>query len=168
MEASGFPNGFTTELLIASGDPVETGISTIVKAQLAEIGITVNIQQVEAGTKFDLRNNRQFEMFLASTSADQIDPQGFWSFCCAAQRNRGSAFTDYIEEDMIALYEEVTKTGGPRRAEIFAEMQAIGWDDAAQLFLVFIDAPIGVRSNVQGFVVPPTRIHVLDTVYKTE
>lgn len=168
MAASGFPNGFATELLIASGDPVETGISTIVKAQLAEIGITVNIQQVEAGTKFDLRNNRQFEMFLASTSADQIDPQGFWSFCCAAQRSRGSAFTDYIEDDMIALYNEATKTGGPRREEIFAEMQKIGWEDAAQLFLVFIDAPIGVRSNVQGFVVPPTRTHVLETVYKTE
>lgn len=63
MAQSAFPNGFTTELVIASNDPVETGIATIVKDQLAKIGITVNIQQVEAGTKLELRSKRAFEMF---------------------------------------------------------------------------------------------------------
>jgi peptide/nickel transport system substrate-binding protein len=168
MAASGFPDGFTTELLIASGDPVETGIATIVKDQLADIGIDVNIQQVEAGTKLEMRASRAFEMFLATTSADQADPESFWEFCCAAGFGFASAWTDYIEQDVIDLFAEAKRSAGDRRGELFAEMQKLVWDDAAQLYLVFIDAPIGLRENVKGFVLPPTRHHYLETVYKTE
>lgn len=167
MAQSAFPNGFTTELVIASNDPVETGIATIVKDQLAKIGITVNIQQVEAGTKLELRSKRAFEMFLASTSADQIDPESFWEFCCASGFGLGSAWTDYENPEVIAQFAEVKKTGGDKRGELFASMQKEVWDDAAQLYLVFIDAPIGLRANVEGFVMPPTRHHDLTTTYKT-
>lgn len=168
MAASGYPDGFSTTLLIASGDPVESGIATIVKDQLADIGIEVEIQQVEAGTKFELRGDKAFEMFLATTSADQIDPQIFWAFCCAEGFSLDSAWTDYSNPEMNALFEQVRSEGDEaRRAELFAEMQRMVWEDAAQLYLVFLEAPMGVRSNVQGFVVPPTRHHYLETVYKT-
>lgn len=168
MAQSAFPDGFTTELVIASNDPVETGISTIVKDQLAKIGITVNIQQVEAGTKLEPRSKRAFEMFLASTSADQIDPESFWEFCCASGYGLGSAWTDYENPEVIAQFAEVKKTSGDKRGELFAAMQKVVWDDAAQLYLVFIDAPIGLRTNVEGFVMPPTRHHDLTTTYKTK
>ena len=167
MAKSAFPNGFTTQLVIASGDPVETGIATIVKDQLGKIGITVDILQVEAGTKLELRGKRGFEMFLASTSADQVDPESFWEFCCAAGFGFGSAWTDYNNPEVIKQFAEVKKTGGEKRGQLFAQMQKDVWADAAQLYLVFIDAPIGLRANVQGFVLPPTRHHFLDTVYKT-
>jgi peptide/nickel transport system substrate-binding protein len=157
----GFPNGFTTQMLIASGDPVETGIATIVKDQLADIGITVNVQQVEAGTKFELRNKRQFEMFLASTSADQIDPESFWEFCCAAGFGMGSAFTDYNNPDVIAQFAAAQKALGDKRGQLYAQMQKEVWDEAAQLYLVFIDEPIGLRANVQGFKMPPTELSVV-------
>jgi len=166
MAQSAFPNGFTTQLVIASSDPIESGIATVVKDQLGKIGITVNIQQVEAGTKLELRGKRAFEMFLASTSADQNDPESFWEFCCAAGYGLGSAWTDYNNPDVIKQFAEVKKTGGQKRGELFAQMQKEVWDDAAQLYLVFIDAPMGLRANVQGFTLPPTRHHYLETVYK--
>ena len=168
MASSSFPNGFSTQLLIASGDPVESGIATVVKDQLGKIGINVEIQQVEAGTKLEMRSKRTFEMFLASTSADQIDPESFWEFCCAAGFGLGSAWTDYNNPSVIAQFAEVKQTAGDKRGELFAQMQKEVWDDAAQLYLVFIDAPIGLRSNVKGFTLPPTRHHFLDTVYKSE
>jgi peptide/nickel transport system substrate-binding protein len=167
MAASAYPDGFKTTLLIASGDPVESGIATIVKEQLAVIGIEVEIQQVEAGTKFELRGTKSFEMFLATTSADQIDPQIFWWFCCAEGFGLDSAFTDYSNPEMNALFAEVQTEGDEaRRAELFAEMQRMVWEDAAQFYLVFLEAPMGVRSNVHGFVLPPTRHHYLEWVYK--
>ncbi|MFT3723347.1 MAG: ABC transporter substrate-binding protein [Hyphomonadaceae bacterium] len=165
MAQSGYRNGFRTELLIASGDPVESGIATIVKYQLAKIGITVDIQQVEAGTKFQLRGKKQFEMFLASTSADQIDPEGYWEFCCASGFGFDSAWTDYRRTQMLDLFAEVKHVAGSRREEIFASMQKIGWDDAAQLYLVFMDAPIAMRDRVHGFKSAPTRHLYLETVY---
>jgi ABC-type transport system substrate-binding protein len=106
-------------------------------------------------------------MFLASTSADQIDPESFWEFCCAAGFGLGSAWTDYNNPDVIAQFAAVKKAGGEQRGELFAKMQKEVWDDAAQLYLVFIDAPMGLRSNVAGFTMPPTRHHDLTTTYKT-
>ena len=78
------------------------------------------------------------------------------------------AFSDFRYPDVIAQFAEVKKTGGTKRGELFAQMQKEVWDDAAQLYLVFIDAPIGFRANVHGFTLPPTRHHYLDTVYKTK
>lgn len=165
MAQSHYPNGFTTQLLIASGDPVESGIATIVKYQLAKIGVTVEIQQVEAGTKFQLRGAKSFEMFLASTSADQIDPEGFWEFCCAAGFGMDSAWTDYRNQEMISLFVDLKQAGGTKRGDLFAKMQKIGWDEAAQLYLVFADAPIAMRDRVHGFNAPPTRHLYLETLY---
>ncbi|MBS0333402.1 MAG: ABC transporter substrate-binding protein, partial [Proteobacteria bacterium] len=165
MARSRYPKGFRTELLIASGDPVESGIATIVKYQLAKIGIEVKILQVEAGTKFQLRGKKQFEMFLASTSADQIDPEGYWEFCCAAGFGFDSAWTDYRNPEMIRLFAEAKRASGARRADLFARMQKMGWDDAAQLYLVFVDAPIAMRDRVHGYRSTPTRHLYLETVY---
>ena len=151
MAASAFPKGFKTSLLISSGEAVESGIATIVKDQLAAIGIDVAIQQVEAGTKFELRGKKDFEMFLATTSADQIDPQIFWYFCCAQGFNLGSAFTDYLSPDNQALFTKVQTEGDPaKRADLFAQMQKVVWDDAAQLYLVFLKAPHGLTLEHQG------------------
>lgn len=168
MSESRYPDGFKTELLIASGDPVEAGIATIVKYQLAKIGIVVDIQQAEAGTKFQLRGKKQFEMFLASTSADQIDPESYWEFCCASGFGFDSAWTDYRAPEMLRLFAEVKGAAGLRRAELFAQMQKLGWDDAAQLYLVFVDAPVAMRDRVYGFRSTPTRHLYLETVYLDE
>jgi peptide/nickel transport system substrate-binding protein len=168
MAQSRYPDGFKTELLIASGDPVEAGIATIVKYQLAKIGIAVDIQQVEAGAKFQLRGKKQFEMFLASTSADQIDPESYWEFCCASGFGFDSAWTDYRTPEMLSLFAEVKGVAGLRRAEIFAKMQKLGWDDAAQLYLVFVDAPVAMRDRVHGFRSTPTRHLYLETAYLDE
>jgi len=167
MSKSAFPKGFKTKLLIGAGDAVESGIATIVKDQLSQIGIDVEIQQVEAGTKFELRGKKDFEMFLATTSADQIDPQIFWSFCCAQGFGLNSAFTDYLNQENQDLFAKVSVEGDEaKRAGLFAQMQKLVWDDAAQLYLVFLEAPMGVRSDVKNFVVPPPRHHYLEKVYK--
>ena len=135
------------------------------KDQLGKIGINVDIQQVEAGTKLEMRSKRAFEMFLASTSADQNDPESFWEFCCAAGFGFDSAWTDYRNPQMLDLFAQVKRVGGDQRGALFARMQKIGWDDAAQLYLVFVDAPIAVRDRVHGYRSAPTRHLYLETVY---
>jgi ABC-type transport system substrate-binding protein len=165
MAQSRYPHGFETELLIASGDPLEGAIATIVKYELGKIGIAVRIQQVEAGTKFQFRSSKKFEMLLASTSVDQIDPEGYWEFCCAAGFGFDSAWTDYRNPEMLKLFAEAKQAAGERRGELFARMQKIGWDDAAQLYLVFADAPVAMRDRVHGYRLPPTRHLYLETVW---
>jgi ABC-type transport system substrate-binding protein len=89
---------------------------------------------VEAGTKFKLRGKKDFEMFLATTSADQIDLQIFWWFCCAQGFGLDSAYTDYLNQENQDLFAKVSVEGDEaKRAGLFARMQKIVWEDAAQL-----------------------------------
>jgi len=168
MAQSKYPNGFKTTVLTASGDSVENGIATVVKQQLAVIGIDVTIQQVEAGTKFQLRNDKKYEMFMTNTSADQIDPEVFFWFCCAEGYNIGSAWTDYHNQQVDDVFAQIQKEGDPtKRAALFKQEQDLTWADAPDLYINFIDATLAIRSNVKGFILPPTRHHYLEFVYKT-
>ena len=168
MAASKYPSGFATTILTASGDSVENGIAQVIKAQLAVIGINVTIQQVEAGTKFQMRGDKNFEMFMANTSADQIDPEIFTWFCCTEGFKIQSAWTDYSNPQANALFAQVQKEpNDENRAALFKQMQSILWEDAPDLYIDFIDATLAIRSNVNGFVLPPTRHHYLEFVYKT-
>ncbi len=89
----------------------------------------------------------------------------FWEFCCAAGFGMSSAWTDYIRPEMLERFSEIKQSAGQRREELFREMQQIAWDDAAQLYLVYLDVPIGLRNHVRGFHLPPTRHYYLETVY---
>jgi peptide/nickel transport system substrate-binding protein len=168
MAASAYPNGFNTTILTASGDSAENGIATIVKEQLAVIGINVEIRQVEASAKFELRGKEDYEMFMATTSNDQLDDAGFLGVtmtdCCGID----TFWTSYKNQQAEDLYARLKLEGDPdRRHSIMAEIQKIVWDDAAQLYIAFLDAAVGVRSNVNGLLYPPTRHHYFWKIYKT-
>ena len=167
MAQSAYPNGFKTTILTASGDSAENGIATIVKDELGAIGISVEIQQVEASAKFELRGKKDYEMFMASTSNDALDDSGFLGVtmtdCCGID----TFWTGYKNPQVESLYAQLKLEGDDaRRHSIMADIQKLVWDDAAQLYIAFLDAPVGVRSNVHGLVYPPTRHHYFWTIYK--
>jgi peptide/nickel transport system substrate-binding protein len=167
MAQSGYPNGFSTTILTAAGDSAENGIATIVKEELGVIGINVDIKQVEASAKFQLRGNEDYEMFMATTSNDALDDSGFLGVtmtdCCGID----TFWTSYKNQQAEDLYAQLKLEGDTaKRHDIMAQIQKIVWDDAAQLYIAFLDAPVGVRSNVHGLVYPPTRHHYFWTIYK--
>jgi peptide/nickel transport system substrate-binding protein len=167
MAQSAYPNGFNTTILTAAGDSAENGIATIVKEELAVIGINVQIQQVEASAKFELRGKENYEMFMATTSDDQLDDSFFLGVtqtdCCGID----TFWTSYKNPQAEALYAQLKLEGDQaKRHDLMAQLQKIVWDDAAQLYIAFLDAPVGVRSNVHGLLYPPTRHHYFWTIYK--
>src|SRR5215831_14439960 len=52
MSESKFPNGFKSKLTVVSGDTIGAQVADIVKAQLAVIGIDVEILQLENATQY--------------------------------------------------------------------------------------------------------------------
>ncbi len=168
MAASGYPDGFSTTILTAAGDAVENGVATIVKAQLAEIGIDVTIEEIEASTKFQRRSDQDYEMFMATTSNDDLDDSGFLGItmtdCCGIN----TFWTGYKNPEVESLYAELkVETDPQRRHDLTEQIQQIVWDDAAQVYIAFLDAPIGMRDTVQGYEMPPTRHFYFDKIYKT-
>jgi peptide/nickel transport system substrate-binding protein len=169
MAKSTYPNGFSTTILTAAGDSAENGVATIVKEELGVIGINVQIQQVEASAKFQLRGKEDYEMFMATTSNDALDDSGFLGVtmtdCCGID----TFWTSYKNQQAEDLYAQLKLEGDTaKRHDLMAQIQKIVWDDAAQVYIAFLDAPVGVRSNVHGLLYPPTRHHYFWTIYKDQ
>ena len=83
--------------------------------------------------------------------------------CCGID----TFWTGYKNPQAESLYAQLKLEGDQdKRHSEMADIQKIVWDDAAQLYIAFLDAPVGVRSNVHGLVYPPTRHHYFWTIYK--
>jgi len=74
VDSVGKPLEFT--LIIPSGDPVQVQFATLVKAQMAKAGITMNIQSLEFAQILDQQTKRIFKDATLTGWSGRLDPDG--------------------------------------------------------------------------------------------
>jgi peptide/nickel transport system substrate-binding protein len=126
LEEAGYPDGFETDLslrdVVRPYLPNPTQVATDIQAQLAEVGIAVNIDVQESGTFIDNANAGNLSMHLLGWGADYPDPSNFYDFHfgAAATPQFGTGFPDIHErlgealrtvdeEARFGLYHEVNE-----------------------------------------------------------
>jgi len=154
--------GFEVELLINSGSAIRLAAAEIVQNQLQEIGITVNIQQIEWATYLDLRDDNDFDMYIGGWSNPSGDADnGLVSIL----------FTDLGDIRMnSAEFDEMLMAG--RRAIDEEERLAIYHDALVYLheaapFVLFGNSSHFVASgeDVRGIIVMPSNVQFYGDVY---
>lgn len=83
LAEAGYPDGFTCSLMIADSS-LRNSMALAIQEQLAQIGITVNINKVSTGEhtayqfgeKLDANGLRDYDMIMAGWEADYPDPSG--------------------------------------------------------------------------------------------
>ena len=156
MAESSAPHGFTLELLIPSGDPVEQEIAQILKAEWAKIGVNVNIVQKELGelesTWFEGKGGMSATFEGGTLSSDTLSDDEIAGLMYNPEAGLNSLGTFYNNPKVIKLIEEAgTTLNEQKRASDFAESQQIGMNDAPAVPLYFTKSLTGVRSNVKDF-----------------
>lgn len=171
MAESGFPDGFSTTLIIPSGDQLAQQTATIFADQLAQIGIQVAISPVEAGTWWEMWSGGEFELVYKLGTNDVIDPAmnvpfDFWS---KAEGGSDSAFSGYRNEEIVKISHEAQAELDPAaRSELYREMQRIAMDESPQFYLFHPTTIWATRDNVHGFAVFPTKAHRFWETWKSE
>ncbi len=171
MAESAFAKGFSTKLLVPSGDEMAAQASVIVKDQLAKIGIDVQIQPTEAGTWFQLWSNGNFELVYKLGSNLVIDPAmnmpfDFWP---KDRGGRDAAFSGYVNEDIIRISKGAEREQDPKkRAEAYRELQKIAMTEVPQLYLFHPSVIYAHRDTVRDYAMFPTRLHRFWEVWKTQ
>ena len=123
LAEAGYPNGFECSLYV-NGD-VRTRSAQIVQAQLAEVGITVDISTYEWGALLDSLNAGDHEMFILGWSNTSFDADGstyqlFYSENHGATGNRAFLTDEKVDELIIAAQEESDDT---KRMGLYKELQ---------------------------------------------
>lgn len=171
MAESGFPDGFSTTLIISSGDQLAQQTATIFADQLSQIGIQVAVSPVEAGTWWEMWSGAEFELVYKLGTNDVIDPAmnipfDFWS---KAEGGSDSAFSGYRNEEIVKISQKAqSETDPAARGELYRELQRLAMEESPQFYLFHPTTIWATRDNVKGFAVFPTKAHRFYETWKSK
>jgi peptide/nickel transport system substrate-binding protein len=156
MAKSSVPHGFSTTMLIASGNSDYLTIATIVQAELKPLGIKVNVQQLDPNTANTDEQSLKYDMTLTLWTMDIPDPDELATFAVDPKSGAKSFFTAYnnpaVVKDTHAA--ELTTVQAKRQA-LYNVVQAQAAQDAFMAYLYYSPYPYATTTNVHGFYVTP-------------
>ncbi len=128
-----------------------------IQSNLAQIGITVKLQQVQYATEREMLDKGQFDLALGVWSPDYADPYMFMNFWFDSQNfglagNR--AFYSNPKVDSL-IRQAASITDQAQRTKLYDEAQKIVVDESPYAYLYQTNYLLPIRNNVQGFIYNP-------------
>ena len=156
MAQSSKPNGFATTLAIKSGDSTQQTDAQIIQSELKDIGITVNIAQIDPTTQHAQVQQGDYEMAMSVWTMDIPDPDEWVTFAVNPDGGTHSAFTYYDNPAVVALAEQGQKQTDPAaRQRIYSDLQNQVAADAPLAWLYYVPYAYPSSTKVSGFSVTP-------------
>ena len=162
LEAEG-ATGFTLTNLVAAGDKVEEQIAVLLKDQLGQVGVNLEIQKVDPGQIWDMFVAGDYDVSVAYWTNDIIDPDQKSTFSLGMDENK-NYWTRYQNEHVADLVKQGRVTLDPaKRREIYYEIQRVAKDDVHWIDLYYAPYRNISRSHVEGLVQNPLGRFLLET-----
>jgi peptide/nickel transport system substrate-binding protein len=156
MAQSSKPNGFTTTLAIQSGNSTEQTVAQIVQSELKDVGITVNIAQIDPTTQHAQVQQGNYEMAMSIWTMDIADPDEWVTFAVNPNGGSHSAFTYYDNPAVIGLAKQgQSQTDPAQRQRIYSDLQNQVAADAPLAWLYYVPYAYPSSTKVSGFSVTP-------------
>jgi peptide/nickel transport system substrate-binding protein len=156
LAQAGYPHGFSTFLITVSGDVAGQAEAVVVKSELAQVGINVNIQSYELLTAYDKEDNGHSNMGERYWTNDIIDPDEVATFG-ADCKGGANAFNSYwCSTQATKLVNQARAELDPaKRQEMYNQIQQIVYTESPYLVIDYSPYRYGVGGWVHGFHVTP-------------
>ncbi len=159
LAQAGYADGFDLEVLIRAGSENESAIVTILKEDLAEIGINVTESAMDDSAYRDAKYNMNYQTCIATWIDDMIDPDGLNGYWWDYSIN-SAYYSGYESEETTDLYNATKgETDEEKRAEEFDELQQIFYDEVVSIPLYNSPFFDGVSDEVSGYRLTPLGIY---------
>jgi len=166
LASGGKPNGFSFDMLITSGSPQQQQLAELIKDELKDAGITVNIVPEEFTKLVDDTQNHKFTASILGWSG-RIDPDGnsYNHFHTGGGFNDpqySNAQVDMLLDQARASYDQ------EQRNSLYKQINKLVTDDAPW---IFINHPLVIELHtpkVKGFVLIADGIQRYAGVWKSQ
>lgn len=167
LAEAGYPDGFSTTIW-TNDNPLRMQIAEMFQADLADIGVDVEVLIVPWATYLEDTAAGKHDMFILGWVTVTADPDyGLWALFHSSQMGDPGNRSFYANARVDELLELGRSEGDPERREaIYAEAQALIVEEAPWAFLLATSEVNGLQENIEGFVPHPAGHHKLSTVYK--
>lgn len=169
LAKAGYPKGFSTELNVAVGNPVDEQTAAWIQQGLQKIGVDVSINKMPVAAFVSKLQAKQHTFWFSSTSWISINNDPFyhlyWLFsqdCCT--------YGHYQNPQVVSLVNRWVNEplNNPGRIAAVRKAQKIIVDDAPWLFMFQPPQIYVLRKNLKGFVYYSSDNFIrYDTLYKT-
>jgi peptide/nickel transport system substrate-binding protein len=164
--------GQTVTFALSDRDPAWATIGLAVQANLAEAGVTVELETSANASYRDRIDAGDFQIAIGNWSPDFADPYMFMNYWFDSGKHglsgNRSFYTNPAVDDLIRA--AAVETDQAAREALYQEAQKIAVDDAAYVYLFQRSTQLAMRDNVSGYVFNPMleQIYNLGTMSKTE
>ncbi len=139
-------------------------IAEAIAADLAKVGITVQLQTTDWTVYLDKSRRGQLAMFMLGWTGDNGDPDNFVCyFFCAIGAPRMGFYANQQLTDVLLEAQKLTDQA--KRAELYRKAEQMIHDDAARIFIAHNQPPLAFLKKVKGYVANPTTSEYFNTVY---
>jgi peptide/nickel transport system substrate-binding protein len=176
LAEAGYPDGFSTTMWVPQGryQGAEEAAQAV-QAQLAEVGVDVNLEIIEWSTLLEnIRkgpDEAEWQMLMLgfAPATNDADWQLYTQFHCDNWAPVSNNRSFYCNPEVDALLEQGKFSTDPEvRREAYAELLNIVIEDAPELYLYQTTQIYGVRDNVEGLEYLPIDIQFLEFVSLSE
>lgn len=154
LHEAGYPNGLTVEYLGLPQYPELLKTGEIVKEQLAQIGITMNITQLDVTPWSTRLVNKNYQI----TSAYQertIDPDNFYSLLLTHDATLN--YSGYNNPALDSLVRQAKQATDPAtRKKLYAKVRNIMYEDVPFVFVHYETLNYAMQPRVHGSQVLPS------------
>ena len=122
------------ELIVNAGVTDEQKAAAIIQSQLAEVGITVTIAEIDPGQVWSQLIEGQYQANLNWWYNETRDPDNALRWCVWGAGDNKSYFTRYNNDQVNKMIDDAAgETDPAKRGALYAEIQKIVVDEVAQV-----------------------------------
>ncbi len=156
LAEAGFPNGFITTIsfrnVVRPYLPLADKVTQEIQAQLAEIGITAKINQMESTAFLDAVNAGEVPLFLLGWTGDFTDATNWFD----VHFDPSQADFGPVNMDMVDLMRQAGKIADPAaRQALYDQFNQLLKDDVPVVPIAHGGSAMGFKSNVVGAYASP-------------
>lgn len=157
LKEAGLEKGFDLEIVISENNEVRKNIAVMLQADLAKIGVKLDIKTLAWPTFLDTVTNGKHQLALAAWTPDYADPDyNLWYFAHSSSKGPGFNLAFYENKKVDELLVEARKIVDEAKREAnYKEIQAIMADEVPYIFVAQRKVQAAKKSWVKGFEINP-------------
>lgn len=153
LAKAGYPDGFEARLLATSQYGFHNNTAIAVQAELAKIGIKVNLDLPDWSGRMAKNNAGDYDFLVAGTAGDIADPDWLSNFFYGGEQlvrlNNSAHFNDQVINDLL---DKGRVTLDPaEREKIYDQFVDRAIEESPFVFMLWRDQSFGLNKKVKNF-----------------
>jgi len=166
LARSAYPQGFTLELSIDSGDMLVATAAQVIQSNLKDLGIQLKIEQYESTALYSMVGKGNFQLYYSYVTLDLMDAFENVPYLVDPAAEGVAAWDGSKDTELSRLSTKAAQTSDPALAgKYYGQIQQRVADTVALIPLYYLPYAWAQLPSVKGFVVPPTGDYRLSGVF---